>query len=304
MTNTPNSQSQKRNQESLNSLFKPEAQTEHSVLILKSSSDVGVMRNGGRNGARYAPQSLLAFFKKLTQSETLKAFSFLEKEVSSSDEEQKDFARAQHSESERIQQLIKLNPSSHLWHIGGGHDHIYPLLKAYSHAKKIIVINIDAHADTRTDDDAHSGTPFRQFAREFQGEFQLYQIGLHSFANSFSTLSTLEKGEQKILWRNEINEKSDAFFEAIRLRADGETKIIFSLDADALAGDIVPGVSAVNGDGLSLEELQDLWVRYLKLTKHQPILGIYELNPVYDTLSGLSMRALSAFLYFSLNKTS
>ena len=54
-----------------------------------------------------------------------------------------------------------------IFHLGGGHDHIYPLLMSlektqnYKHLK---VLNLDAHLDTRTDEFAHSGTPFRQFA--------------------------------------------------------------------------------------------------------------------------------------------
>ncbi|MFP5387174.1 MAG: hypothetical protein ACLGHN_13935, partial [Bacteriovoracia bacterium] len=68
MTKPSNSQSLKRFQESLGHLFSSDT-GKKKCLILKSSSDIGVIRNGGRNGARFAPQSFLSTFKKFSQCE-------------------------------------------------------------------------------------------------------------------------------------------------------------------------------------------------------------------------------------------
>ena len=178
-----------------------------------------------------------------------------------------------------------------------------PLLSALkSDFKTIIVLNIDAHADTRTDLDFHSGTPFRQFANEFQGDFYLYQVGLHAFANSLSTMTALENGNMEVLWKNDILTEGKAFIESIKNKITDSTAVIFSLDADALNASCVPGVSAVNADGIDLKTLSDLWKQYSELPlHHSPILGIYELNPVYDSLASLSMRSLSTFLFQTLN---
>lgn len=304
MTNQDISQSQKRTRESLSALFVESADSaESAVVFIKSSSDVGVMRNGGRNGARFAPRSLLSFFKKQSQSEATKEFSFIEREVSSQEAEEADFVEAQKAESRKIAAICDEFPGARLVHIGGGHDHIFPLLCSMSSSERVIVINIDAHADTRTDSEPHSGTPFRQFAESFSGKFHLFQAGLHPWANSLSTLSPLAKGEQQILWRDEVQDakRLQQFFKGIQKYVDKNTKVIFSLDADALAGEIVPGVSAVNGKGLSVTELELLWQEYLKLPlPHAPILGIYELNPVFDSLSGISMRTLAGFLFQTL----
>jgi len=161
------------------------------------------------------------------------------------------------------------------------------------------VLNIDAHADTRTDEQHHSGTPFRQFAEEFSGEFTLYQLGLHRFANSFSTLSPLDKGKQFVLWKNEITSASlDAFFQQMMTEVNNDTLLLFSLDADALNGYEVPGVSAVNPQGLTLNELKDVWERFRKIpTPNRLIMGIYELNPVYDSLASVSMRTIASFIF-------
>lgn len=305
MTNTTNSQSQKRTTESMGALFSKEKHSLNpcSLLILTSSSDVGVMRNGGRNGSRLAPQSLLSSFKKLNQSENHQNFSCYQHEVTSISAEQADFVQAQLTQAQHITHWREQYPHSRLLHLGGGHDHIFPLLTSLSASPKIIVINIDAHADTRTDEESHSGTPFRQFAREYAGEFHLFQVGLHQYSNSLSTLAPLEKGQSHILWRNDLSDEHlvSSFFKSIKKLIDQKTLVIFSLDADALAGPMVPGVSAVNGNGLDYQELELVWKHYLQLeVPHPCIMGIYELNPVYDTLSGMSMRTLSSFIYQSL----
>ena len=92
----------------------------------------------------------------------------------------------------------------------------------------------------------------------------------------------------------------DSFFKEMTSEIDQETLVIFSLDADALIGSEVPGVSAVNPGGITLSELLDIWKRYKELPfKHMTMMGIYELNPLYDTLSSYSMRTLASFVFES-----
>ena len=301
MTNQHISQSQKRHSDSLASLFRSENHPNPLVSFLKSSSDVGVERNGGRNGSRLGPQSLLSYFKRLSIKESLAHLTFCETERANPNEERADFALAQLQEAKRISTWLTQSPLSFICHLGGGHDHVFPLLMALSEKyKKIIVINIDAHADTRTDVAPHSGTPFRQFDEINKAEFHLYQLGLLEFSNSSSTLGHLKNSEMTILWRNQLNDGHalSALFNGIKLQIDADTAVVFSLDADALNGAEVPGVSAVNPQGLSRAELSKIWSLYQSLPKsHPPIMGIYELNPVYDSLSMISMRTIGTFLY-------
>lgn len=304
MTKPSLTQSQKRFQESVGALFsKTEQKTLPNCLFLKSSSDVGVMRNGGRNGARFAPQAFLSTFRKFAQDHSLSQQYFAEIEVSSQEDEKADFHSSQLSESKKIAETLDQFPNARIIHIGGGHDHVYPLLTAVSRSyKKVIVINIDAHADTRTDENYHSGTPFRQFAREFAGDFELYQIGLHGFANSFSTLENLEKGKMSILWmRDFTNQSLKEFFQKIAASVSENALVLFSIDADALSGSEVPGVSAVNPSGLSRTQLLSIWNHFRSLdVKHPPVIGIYELNPLYDSLAGISMRTMASFVFETL----
>jgi formiminoglutamase len=300
MSKPENSQSQKRQLESMGALFTDA--TAADALFLTSSTDIGVIRNGGRNGARFAPKSFLAQFKRLAQG-ALTGTRCRSVEVADESAEQNDFALAQVSEARRIGAALGPCAGAFVAHIGGGHDHVYPLLKSLEDAPRVIVLNVDAHADTRTDEAPHSGTPFRQFAREYAGDFFLFELGLHPFANSASTLSPLPRGEMKCLGRTELSALSlGQLAEELRTLVTPKTRVVFSLDADALSGALVPGVSAVNGQGLDWEELWDLWRLYSTLPLgHAPLVGIYELNPLYDTLSAVSMRGTSNFLHRALS---
>jgi formiminoglutamase len=300
MTNSNLTQLEKRKTESIAHQFNS-LEDSREIILIKSSSDIGVTRNFGRNGAKYAPKALINTLKKFSSHFPINEFKIIEFEVSSEDHEKLNFKEAQDIEARKIQEIVLEKNQSPIFHIGGGHDHIYPLLKAYSQlspSSEIIVINVDAHADTRTDIESHSGNPFRQFSSTFSGKFTLYQIGLQYFANSNSTLNDLQKHEMHILWRDELeqSEKLNRFFSQIFPKNDAI--IIFSLDADALSGFEMPSVSAVNPNGLNLQKLMEIYDLYLKLIKNQkPIMGIYELNPVYDTSSGIGIRTMSCFLY-------
>lgn len=306
MTKDTNTQWQKRHEESLASKevhFKELPNESESVLFITSSSDVGVMRNGGRNGARFAPKAVLNSFKKWTLTEETKDFAWSQAEVSIQDFESETFEQAQEYEAQKIGFLLQKMPRQKVVHIGGGHDHIYPMLKAIGERhKKIIVLNIDAHADTRTDSIPHSGTPFRQFADYYEGEFHLFQFGLHRFANSFSTLENLSRGSQHRLFFKEAhnNETVDLFLEKMSLEITEDCAFVFSLDTDGLSSDLIEAVSAVNPQGISRNQFFFLWNYYIEMVetrKIRPIVGVYEFNPLYDTLSGRSMRVLSSMIY-------
>ena len=299
MTKPAIPQSLKRFTESLASKFS-EIEAKKQFLFIKSSSDEGVIRNRGRNGSRFAPQALLTAFKAMTWNHNCQDFRFIEVEVGNQEAEKLNFNQAQKLEAQKISEVLLQHKTAHVCHVGGGHDHIYPLLLALKDQfKKIIVINLDAHADTRTDSDFHSGTPFRQISQDLKEKFKLFQVGLHPFTNSVSTLSPIDS-EMRILWRNEVSmtAKVETYFAEIKKTIDQDTCLIFSLDADVMASHLVPGVSAVNHNGLTMNELKNLWKHYLDIKpQHASILGIYELNPVYDSLSCVSMKTIASFLY-------
>ncbi len=267
-------------------------------LFLLSESDLGVIRNGGRRGSNYGPRAIVQTLKKMAAH---KEHKLAEESIRGklSDE---SFNEQQICDTNSIGKLIENSPNANLWHIGGGHDHIYPLLSALNKEhKNITVINIDAHLDTRQDSHFHSGTPFRQFANECKGEFKLLQLGIHKFANSTSTYDALAKGEMKI-YTNAQLEKETANFTSIPSFLDKELfeskdeLIVLSLDCDAIDSMTMEAVSAVNHDGLSLKSVKAIFSWYYSLSQNKKVVGIYEYNPIFDSLSCKGARSIASLI--------
>lgn len=275
-----------RTNDSIKSLLTIE---EYSTGIYFSPSDIGVRRNFGRAGTRYAPLALINTFFKMgkpeLQNEKIKLF-----EVTNIKTESEDFAKSQLEQSAKI--LNDLDLSKKNIHIGGGHDHVYPMLLSLQerlNKKKLVIINIDAHLDTRIDIMNHSGTPFRDFDKNSKVETTLLQYGIHQYSNSKTTQSPLERINQLVF------KKSDhKFFEELK-NLPKDAFVFLSLDADAIDSTQMQAVSAVNFDGVKLDEIKEI-INVVKGFKNS-MFGIYEYNPIYDDLSQKGARNLSSLIY-------
>lgn len=290
--------SNQRFQHSIGAKFRDEIS---EVNFLTSPSDMGVRKNLGRSGARFAPTVILNQFKKLNNH--LKQASFANFKVSDHELEKQDFKMAQEKSTNEILEILKTNRTC--IHIGGGHDHAYPMLMAIDqldHFDNIVILNIDAHCDTRIDETSHSGTPFRDYDRNGKKNFFLYQIGIHQFANSKDTLTQLERG---IMFIDEFSNSftPEHFNRALKkecpFKITDKTFVYLSLDSDALHSSIMSGVSAVNHHGLDLNFICNL-IDWLKHTELQSTFGIYEYNPLFDDLSVRGARALSFLIHHYL----
>ena len=266
--------------------------------ILSSQSDLGVIRNGGRRGANFGPQAIISAITKMT-SHTKGPISHLQIRNGSS---KLNFSEQQSEDVLKIDKVFKDSTSKNYWHLGGGHDHIYPLLKSISKThKKICVINIDAHLDTRNDELFHSGTPFRQFSNEFEGDFLLYQLGIHKFANTKENYKELKNGEMKIYSTLQIQKESSNFmnmnsFLEKEVLIPEDHICILSLDCDAVDSTTMEAVSAVNHDGLSLQSVKSIFSWYFSLRQKKNFIGIYEYNPIFDNLSNKGSRAIASLI--------
>lgn len=267
--------------------------------ILTSSSDLGVVRNGGRRGSNFGPQAILSNLLKMASHQTKNKFAV--HEVSSDQFDQE-------ADAKRI--LPKITKDKKIIHLGGGHDHIFPLLKAINqHYKKITVINIDPHLDTRIDKISHSGTPFRQFADQMTGEFHLIQIGTHDFANPDSNYAPLTKGKMDIVTFDAVKISSENFSKSIMPALDkflakkyeSNHALVLSLDCDALESGVMEGVSAVNHHGFPLSAIEEI-IENLVNIYDAKFFGIYEYNPVYDNLSEKGSRAIANLIYGIIEK--
>jgi formiminoglutamase len=287
--------SNQRFQHSIGAKFKTEIS---DVNFLCAPSDMGVRRNLGRSGARFAPTVILNQFKKLNYHLPQKSFASFT--VSDQAKERDDFNKAQLESSKKIQDY--LNQDQILIHLGGGHDHAFPMLMAldeYKKCKNILILNIDAHCDTRVDDHSHSGTPFRDYDLKGKKNFFLYQMGIHEFANSKDTLSALTRGKMFVDKFSQCF-NSDHFEQILKTECNFEinqdTLVFISLDTDALHSSIMSAVSAVNHHGLNLDFVCAI-IEWVKTKKLQSVFGIYEYNPLFDNISCSSARALSYLIH-------
>ncbi len=273
---------------------------EANVLFFKFSSDIGTIRNFGRRGSTFAPEAILSIVKKLACHNLSK---WSDVELADQQAEKENFGEAQKSLAQKIQSHLKTSPkASKFIYLGGGHDYIYPTIKAINHfTKKLVVINLDAHLDTRTDEAPNSGTPFRQIAREFDGEIEIIQLGIHDYANSISTMSNLEKGKEVVATYEDVRfgtkdfTETDKFLRRV-IPFQENTTYVFSLDADAMDAGVMEGVSAVNHRGLPYDFIEDVLLYSIDELNCQHF-GIFEYNPVYDNLSQKGARTLASLVY-------
>lgn len=273
------------------------------TIILTSSNDEGVIRNGGRNGSRYSPEALLNCLKKMN-NHINDSLPIMTKEVF--DTNLTTFEDMQNESANLINQTISNNLNKNIIHIGGGHDHAYPFLKSIelnSKIKNILILNLDAHCDTRIETFHHSGTPFRNFTDETQKNLYLVQYGIHNYANGQSTLEPIKNGKEKHFSVKEARDNSNGFkdldkniFNDLPFTLGEETFIYLSLDCDVIESMTMEAVSAVNHDGLPLSYIQ-LIIDKVKSTPGPSAFGIYEYNPIYDNLSQKGARALCSLIY-------
>jgi formiminoglutamase len=293
----------------INSELSEDSSGVNAIQILTAASDIGVRLNKGRNGARYAPEVILNQFNNLSmgllngQGKNFKPTKVFIKEVSNQKLEVNDFPAGQIACANKIAEVFKNKSVKKYIHLGGGHDQIYPLLRAGETAgfDQICVINIDAHADTRIDQSPHSGTPFRQFDEEVSTVFKILQYGLHPFANSKSTLSPLKSNHKNIFFNEVLNLSKDEiekhFSDVFSSWADN-VLFIFSLDCDALDSGIMSGVSATNHFGFSKKQIFDLMSLFNECNVNATkVLGLYEYNPIYDDLATSGARYLASLMY-------
>lgn len=293
----------KRYLESMLPLFTDQFNPKTNTLFLMASDDEGVVRNLGRKGARFAPEAIVNTFKKMNNHFDYKHTIFA-KEVFNNESE--TFEGKQIESSKLINELTKDHLKKNIVHIGGGHDHAYPFLKSLElnpKIKNILILNIDAHCDTRIDDFHHSGTPFRNFTDESKKNINLKQIGIHKFANSKSTLAPIKSGKEEHYYLPDLRVESDnfsnvhdSFFQDLGFELDDDTFVYLSLDCDAIESSVMEAVSAVNHDGLPLRYIE-LLINHIKNFNCPMAFGLYEYNPIFDNLSQKGARALCSLIY-------
>lgn len=287
-----------RKKDTIASLINNPGEATFSQIIL-SSEDMGVIRNGGRNGSKFGPETILASLKKMSRHNISKQITvsqscFVNNAIV-------NFDAFQETQTKIIEDFLQSTAKNYI-HIGSGHDFIYPFAKAIYNSsttnnKKIAIINFDAHLDTRNDNIHHSGTPFRQLSKLLGSDMLLYQIGIHDFANAPSNYEGVQMKIytlQEILVQTMGLRDNKAFISQICKELKDVETIILSVDLDAFKSEQISAVSAPNHMGLSLEFLGDFIEQYLEMGLNKNYIGLYEYNPLFDDLAVSNARRVNS----------
>jgi formiminoglutamase len=273
--------------------------------------DEGIQLNGGREGAKQAPDAIRKILYKMTPPHDWKKnFPFLfdignVPESNSLDSRHDIALKAVSQISDHNIKIISL---------GGGHDYGYVDGHAFleknikrSNAVKPVIINFDAHLDVRPNNKSgvvinHSGTPFYRLKEKFKDSFHLVEIGLQSHCNSRNhwewalenhidliSLESIEDSHWDSVWQN----KTIASITK-------NTPVFISFDIDGLCMADAGGCSQAWPTGLKISECLAFLKRLYEQSDTQG-LGIYEVSPPLDTDSKTSKAAALLIYNFIFN---
>lgn len=260
----------------------PEKLNQEDWVIVGYPDDEGIHLNGGRPGAKEAPDSIRNFFYRMTpdpRSNTPRKFLDMGNLTTDLDLPQR------HQEAREL--IFKINQKRGHWiSLGGGHDYGFSdaagFLQNYVDSNLTpVVINFDAHLDVRpTHHGFHSGTAFRRLVEEFKGRFDLLEVGLQPHCNAKEHLSWAQNNGVKCIFLEEV--QNGRLTETVLNSFEMKNHPVFvSLDIDALRSSEAPGCSATSSLGLHLDDVVHC-LKQLKRETQLNGLGIYEVSPPLD----------------------
>lgn len=265
------------------------------VVLIGSSQDEGVRRNGGRPGAALAPAEIRKALFKLTIDglDGLKVH----------DAGNLPFGKTLESTHEDLEAAVArlLADGKRVVVLGGGNDISYPDCAALARsAGDVVAFNIDAHLDVRPDTPRNSGTPYRQLLDEglVKGP-RFFEIGAQRHCTAPDHVRYLNEKRAHIAWLPELRDKGIARVARRALREAEAAKAVFwGFDLDAVNAAEAPGVSAPNALGFSGAELCEL----AALAGAEPrtrIVEFTEMNPAFD-VDGRTARLAAVVIWHYL----
>jgi len=249
------------------------------IVILGCPQDEGVTRNGGRIGARHAPEAIRRQFYKLTPfGISLKIFDLGDTIIQSSLEKTHDL------HAKIVEQLLL--DGKKVIVLGGGNDISFAdgcAMAKICGSENWLGLNIDAHFDVRSDEPRNSGTPYRQL---LEGKFirpeNFYEIGYQPQAASPNYFDYLRNLGVNLISLQEFQMSSIESEIHSRLKSvDSPSAFFWGFDVDAVRSADAPGASAPSPIGLAGEAFVALAAFAGKLPQTK-IVEFTEVNPNFD----------------------
>lgn len=250
-------------------------------VLLGFACDEGVRRNLGRVGASRGPTSICQALANLPVHHEDRLFDAGLIQCTNGNLEEAQVALCL-----AVAKIRELGGFPIL--LGGGHEITYGHYMGLRRASpgKIGIINIDAHFDLREpiQGEATSGTGFYQIAEQVGvDDFHYLALGIQRISNTRTLFTRAQQygvtciAQSEICdeWANRNREQLVLFFEKV-------DQVYLTIDLDAFAASIAPGVSAPAFQGIFPDA--SFW-KLLELIYSQPKLiamDLAEFNPLYD----------------------
>jgi formiminoglutamase len=257
---------------------------EAQIVILGCPQDEGVKRNGGREGARLAPDAIREQFYRLTP------FGIHHKICDVGNLELQDSLEATHDELTAVVKEI-IADGKKLIVLGGGNDISYPDGKAMAEvfgAGNWLGVNADAYFDVRADAERSSGTPYRQLLDEklIRADY-LYEVAYQPQFVSPHYYRYLQNLGVNMVSVEQLRSRETADLELRELMRQKfihhseSLTAFFGFDMHAIRSSDAPGTSVPSPIGLRSGEFLEL-VQFAAKLVNTKIVEFTEVNPNFD----------------------
>lgn len=269
-----------------------------AVVVLGCPQDEGVRRNGGRPGARFAPDAIRQNLYRLTppppaNGKNPQVFDLGNTVI------QPDLEATHELHQRIVQQIIR--DGRQVIVLGGGNDIAYPDCAGLAaEISNPLALNVDAHFDVRDSLVRHSGTPYRQLLEEAHIAPQnFYEVGNQPFANALAYRQYLDEKGVQVCDLDALRAVGIASFLGQTLSKSSARAIFWGIDVDSVQAADAPGVSAPNPLGLTAAELCQI-ARIAGRDPRSRIIEFTEVNPEYDVDLRTCRMVAAAIFYFLL----
>jgi formiminoglutamase len=249
-------------------MIKPLSQAaEPGVVLVGFACDAGVVRDGGRAGARDGPHAVRTALADMAWYVQSPVYDWGDVRC-----ENDDMETAQLRLSRVVEQLI--NDGHRPLVIGGGCETSWGTFQGIAAARPrgaVGVVNIDAHLDLSAHPRPNSGTTFAQIEEYCRERNRLYKYFALGLAKQSNTQAQYERAAafgvtamhdfDLVPWGLEPVHQHVAAF----IQPCGSAHL--SVDLDVLPGYLMPAVSAPAARGVPLEMVEPLIVRTMSSGK-------------------------------------
>lgn len=260
------------------------------IAILGYPDDDGIKANGGRPGAKEAPDRIRKYLYRMTPPaflpETASHTAILDVGNLNGAELTLE---ARHSAAEAIVSAA-LRGGHRIVSLGGGHDYGYPDAVAYARLAqekgvRPLIINFDAHLDVRSDQNGiNSGTPFYRLLKAVP-DAEVIAVGLQAQCNSRHHRDWLIEHGGSCCFEEERHSSKRSLIETLMSvlgdRALKRQPIFISIDIDGFSSAVAPGASQSWPTGFSPDAFLEAF-NWLLARFDVAHIGLYEVSPPLD----------------------